>query len=111
MEMARDPARRLTLRQTGSSFSVASELGEVIHLPTNHETITRGWADGSKMSMRAGWQANEMVVEPEMEWGGKLTDRYGLVRGTDQLYVVTRLETDCGEPIELRFVYDLVPGA
>jgi len=111
VEMARDPARRLTLRQTDSSFSVASEPGEVIRLPTNHKTITREWADGSRLNLRAGWQANELVLEREIEWGGKLTERYGLVPGANQLYVVTSLEIDRNDPFEVRFVYDPAPDA
>jgi len=108
MELAMDPKRKLTIAQSDTSVSLLTEW-QHLALRFGGDGIEEEH-DWGKIKTSAGWVGYGLVVEREVDGGGKVLERYVLSPDSNQLFVVTRVEMGRTgrEPIEFRRVYDPV---
>jgi len=109
MELAMDPRRNFTIVQSDSSVSFATEWQQPLALRFGGDEIEEEF-DWGKIKISAGWVGYGLVVERDVDGGGKVLERYVLSPDSNQLFVVTRVEMGQSgrEPLEFRRVYDSV---
>ena len=107
MQLAIDPKRRFSISQADSSIRFATAWQGPIEFRFDGSEFKQEF-DWGALKTKAGWIGRGLVVEREIDGGGKVIERYTLSTTTDQLFVVTRLEMGgrAREPIEFRRVYD-----
>jgi hypothetical protein len=106
MELAVDPKRKFTIIQTDTTVSFLTEW-QHLALRYGGDRVEEKFEWG-KIKISAGWVGYGLVVEREVDGGGKVLERYVLSPDSNQLFVVTRVEMGRTgrEPIEFRRVYD-----
>jgi hypothetical protein len=108
IQMARETVVRLAIAMDDSSVTITSDLGQSLRLHTDGRKLDQEMGQGWKTETRACWNGRQLLVEREVDRGGKLTERYFRPSVTDQLYVVTQIENGrLANPVTFRRVYDL----
>jgi len=104
MQLAMDPKRRFSIEQADSIVEIATGWREPFVIRFDGKELKRKY-DWGELKVKAGWLGRGLVIEWDVDGGGKVRERYSLSTTTDQLFVVTRVELERG-PVEFRRVYD-----
>ena len=107
VDLAMDTRRSFTIVQSDTSVSFLTEWQQPLALRFGGDRVEEEFEWG-KIKISAGWVGYGLVVERQVDGGGKVLERYVLSPDSNQLFVVTRVEMGRTgrEPIEFRRVYD-----
>ncbi len=109
MQLVFNAPQALTIVETDSSVSFASESGAALVLHSGGRKVTQKVEGGGDVEITGRWQGSDFVVERTVSGGGKVTEDYLRSQDGKQLFVIVKSEGGRGRSIEFRRVYDGAP--
>ncbi len=105
------PVQRFTITQSDSSITITDVEGKTRYLVPDGKKKKEHSLDEGEFEIKTKWKGDKLVVEQDLDHGPSLKQTFRLDGETHQLILEVEVQGErMPRPIEVRRVYDLVPG-